>query len=152
MATVVYRYGAPARAAKETPAPVIEQLLLGHELRNTLVDLHQRYEEAVAAAWAAHPEVARVDADVERAATALDEIRERIRAERKADRSTKPRPNSKTELATARTALAQAKTRRKEVRAAAYPAIEQAIVHAKKDERAAIKAAYADLVQGRGLY
>jgi hypothetical protein len=152
VATVVYRYGTPARAAKDTPAPVIEQLLLGHELRNTLVEIHQRYEEAVASAWATHSEVTRVDDDLERTATALDEMRERIKAARRTHRSTKLRPENKTELAAVRTALSEAKTRRKEVRAAAYPAIKEAIVDAKGAEQAAVKATYTDFVQGRGLY
>jgi hypothetical protein len=152
MATVVHRYGTPARAAKDAPARVMEQHQLGHQLRNTLVEIHHRYEEAVAAAWAARPEVARAEEDVEQATTALDEVRERMNAKREADRTTKPRPESKAALTAARTALADAKTQRKAVRGDAYPAVKEAIVDAKTAEQAAVKATYADFVQTRGLY
>lgn len=152
MPTTVYRYGAPARVARDLPTIVIAQMLLAHEFRTHLVEVHHEFEQAVEDIWAAQPAVASVARAEEDAVMALAAVETRTKDARQSTRTTKAGSENIEQLAAARRELAIARTAHKKARGSAYPFVKLAIDSAKRHEWAQQKAAYADFVQTRGLY
>lgn len=138
-------------ALADLPPEAFEQLRLAHDLRNRLLDIEQVYDEAVAAAWAAHPQVARTLDEVARAQEHLNSWVERAKQQRKNDRTTRPRGETAVELRSARKLLREAKDAARDAKQAAYPQVNPAMVVAGQQRKAAIKALRQEF-SVRGLY
>lgn len=144
-----FAYGCPARADLDDAG--IRQLRLANQLWNALVEAEHAHEDAKAAIWGRDPRVAAAQETLAAAQQAADEIRERIRASRQADRTTVPRDGDKSALAAASSARREAKTALDAARQAALPGLREAFGEAKKARAAAHKALYKTFVQEKGL-
>lgn len=156
-AITVHRHGAGLNGHKlggglaDLPESAMTQLRLAHELRHALHDIEEIYDEAVAAAWRTHPDVAASLETRDQAQTVVDEWVERAKAQRVADRSTAPRADTSKQLKAAQQALRDAKLAAREAKAAAYPRVTPTIVAAGQVRKAATKAARQEFSK-RGLY
>src|SRR5258706_13727613 len=88
--TVSYRYGIVGRPA--VPAAATAQLRLAHRMRNALVELEQVHDEALRSLWTAHPEVGRLEVELAKAQTLVDDLLRRAAAQHSQDRSVATRP------------------------------------------------------------
>ena len=147
---LVWRYG--ARKGVSIPAEVDEQLRLGHELREHLVDLVHERERAVAAVWAKHAEVAAAQEAAERAQVRLDELLELAAQERERSRKRTIPVELREQIADARQVRREAKTTAREAKDRVYATVAPALHEARAIERQARKAAYGEFVHRRGLY
>ena len=145
---LVWRYG--ARKGVSIPAEVDEQLRLGHELREHLVDLVHERERAVAAVWAEHAEVAAAQEAAERAQARLDELLELVAQERVRGRKRTIPVELREQIADARQVRREAKTTAREAKERAYATVAPALHEARAIERNARKAAYGEFVQRAG--
>lgn len=156
METTAYSYGCPAwydlppefiagqwqpgmEEAGEHPEG---QLSLANRLWNRLVEIHRAHEEAKDAVWASVPAVAAAQEVLDDAETVLSDAYERIRASRRADRSTVPRGDDRAALEAAREAREAAKLARDAARKAALPSLREAFAAAKQARFATVKATY----------
>ena len=147
---LVWRYG--ARKGVSIPAEVEEQLRLGHELREHLVDLVHERERAVAAVWAKHAEVAAAQEAAERAQARLDALLELAAQERERSRKRTIPVELREQIAGARQVRREAKTKAREAKHRVYATVAPALHEARAIERQARKAAYGEFVHRRGLY
>ena len=122
-----------------------------HDLRNKLTEIELAYQEAVAAAWAAHPEVAAAQQRFDEAAAAVAVLEERARADRARNRTARLDPDAVAELKQARAARHAGRQEVAGLKERYYTSIEPVIVAADQVRVAAIKASYAEAVDG-GLY
>ena len=147
---LVWRYG--ARKGVSIPAEVDEQLRLGHELREHLVELVHERERAVAAVWAKHAEVAAAHEAAERAQVRLDELLELAAQERERSRRRTISVKLREQIADARQVRREAKTTAREAKDRVYATVAPALHEARAIERQGRKAAYGEFVHRRGLY
>jgi hypothetical protein len=148
----VIRWGTSTKVADRIPDTALMQLRLAHDLRNELVAIEKRYEAVKAAIWESCPELAEVERDLTAAQDVLEVVRARAKEERKADRTTAARRETRDALKEARAAVKEAKENRRQARDRLYPALAESFHLARGAYRAAIKAQYATYVQKRGLY
>lgn len=135
----------------DLPPEAMEQLRLAHDLRNRLLDLERIYDDAIAAVWARHPEVAEATAAVEAAQTAVDEWVTRAKQQRKVDRTTRPRTETAAQLKEARQVLKSAKQAVREIKQRVYPRANAGIIAAAQIRKANVKALRQEFSE-RGLY
>lgn len=152
MPTLVYRYG--IRLQQDEPL-LIEQLRLAHELRNDLVAMERRHEDAMRALWSGFATVNAIEHRITAAEALVVELAKRARAEHSADRTTATRLSTSAELREARAALTAARAERKSAIAEVYPLAKPKIEALRADRKTAIKALYTQYCaagSGRGLY
>ncbi len=148
MATLVYRYGVRAHgSARQQDAVVsdpamLEQLRLGHELRNALVGVQHRYEDGKRAVWSGFASVAAADHRVTTGETAVAELEKQARAEHSADRTAATRQGTAESLKAARAAVKQARADRKAAMAAVAEQAKPKIQALGDDRDAEIKDLY----------
>lgn len=158
MTTLVYRYainplGSAAARREITEHPLLmEQLLLGHELRNKLVELERLNEEALKALWSEHALVAEAEEAVAEADAAVVALLDRAKQEHSQDRSNKTRPATAKEITAARKALKDARGLRRQRISEVYPLVKPKIEALRKQQRAKVKEIYKDFCTERGLY
>lgn len=145
-----FKYGCPSWY--EANPELEEQFRLAHDLRNQLVEIHKSYEADVAKAWEQHPAVGASVAAVAAAETDVAALHERAAKERSEDRTTEPRPTTRAALKEARVVLRDAKAARRAAKDAGWSDVTAAIGEAGAARKAAVKGAYADFVQTRGLH
>ncbi len=129
----------------------LAQMRLGHELRNHLVELENRFDSAVAAAWETIPELAAAKTAVDETDAVVAGLVKRASQERMLDRSTRPRADTAAELRAAKKARTEARKTLKELKAARYPEIVPLVHDAADVRKADQKTAYRAFVD-RGLY
>lgn len=134
-----YHYGCPAKATLDEVA--MTQLRMAHDLRNALVEVDLRHQDAVAAIWTNHPALAGATDELAQAQALVHDVEARVLAERVTDRSTKPRAATKAELTTARSQRNAARAALKDAKAAHGDALREQFSAAKSGRFDAIKAA-----------
>jgi len=97
---LVWRYG--ARKGAEIPEEVDRQLRLAHELREELVAIAHRREQAVERVWAEHPAVSDAQRELARADAALERLLEQASEERMRRRERKVSRELREQITTAR--------------------------------------------------
>ena len=148
--TVVYRYGCPATADFDETA--LAQLRLAHDLRNELVAIYRRHEDAVALAWATRPEVAEISATLAAKEAGLREVLERVRASKVRARSQVVPAGLRRDATEARRQLRQTKEMLRLAKNAAFADLRPVFAALSDQMRADRKATYAEWVQRDGLY
>lgn len=148
--TIVYRYGCPSWAKLDEATE--GQFRLAHELGNELVAIHRRQAEAVAAAWATHPEVAAAEQRLQDADAAVSEAVTAGSDERRRGRTKAISPETRKRIAEARAIRREAKAAHREAQNLAYDILKPLFVELQSQERAAIKDTYRIFSQERGLY
>ncbi len=148
--TVVYRYGCPATADFDEAA--LAQLRLAHDLRNELVAIYRRHEDAVADAWATRPEVAEISAELGAREERLREVLERVRASKVHARSQVVPAGLRHDATEARRLLRQSKEMLRVAKNSAFADLRPVFAALSDHMRADRKATYAEWVQKRGLY
>ena len=128
-----------------------EQLRLANSLWNALVEIARAHDEAKDAIWRSDAGVRAAVAACEKAALAVDQIREEMRTARATDRSTLPRAHDSERLRAAREALASVRADLKAERKRALPALREQFSAGSAARRATVKATYSEYVQERGL-
>ena len=150
MQVLVWRYG--ARKGAEIPEEVDRQLRLAHELREELVAIAHRREQAVERVWAEHPAVSDAQRELARADAALERLLEQASEERMRRRERKVSRELREQITTARRARRQAKQRERTAKGDPYASVTPALHGARDVERAERKATYREFVQRQGLY
>jgi hypothetical protein len=144
----VYRYAVKG----DLPPEAIAELTRAHRLRNNLTEIALGYQDEVAAAWAAHPEIAAAQERLGRAGERVTELTGQAKARRAADRSAKPDPELTAALTDARAARKAAKAQVRVLKDGYYASdIKPAIVAAGDARHAALKGTYPEAVAA-GLY
>jgi hypothetical protein len=147
----VARFGCPARA--EVSEAALRQLRLANWLWNDLVAIERGHEEAIAAIWAVHPEVAGAQEAAAAAEAEAAEIAEAVGRARREGRARAAAPaDLRQRLREARQRLRDARVGLREVKASLYDEIEPRFVEERAEVRRATKATYARWVQDGGLY
>jgi hypothetical protein len=144
----VYRYAVKG----DLPAEAAAELRRAHRLRNKLTEIELGYQEQVAAAWAAHPQIAAALECLEQSAAAVSDLTGRAKARRAADRSAKPDPEVTAALKDARAARSAGKLEVRRLKDQYYASgVRPALLAARDARHAAVKGTYPQSV-GEGLY
>src|SRR5690606_21626566 len=161
---LVYRYG--VASWWQAPPEVVEQLRLGHQLGNALVEINNEHERAKAAHWSSFPDVAEHEAALAEATDEVAAARQRV-AQAKArvgalkhDGADRQRvEQAQAELREQQAVLRAETARVKELRARRRDTIqarvaesEAALTALEQQRRDAVAGLYADFCQGRGLH
>jgi len=155
MATIVYRYGVRTRTETgryDLPAEVWQQIHLSHRLRNALVEVEHRHDEAMRDLWSAHPQVAEVEQRLAAAEQMVAELIDQARLEHSQDRTTATRRGTATNLREARRAVRDARAARRAAIGEAYPVVKPGIEAVRAARKAAIKDLYREYCQDGDLY
>lgn len=147
---IVYRYGMPARIT--LPDEVLEQLRLGHDLREDLVSLQLQREHDIAAVWSSYPRIAAIETNLAKAEAIAGELAAQLAAERGAQRTRNPATGTAADLKTVRATVRELKQDRRTTIATVRDDAAARITAISTDHQAAVKALYGDYVQTRGLY
>jgi hypothetical protein len=136
----------------DLPAEALAEISRAHQLRNKLTEIELGYQEKVAGAWAAHPQIAAGLEREDAAAAQAQELAAQIKAARSRDRSARPDPGLTAELKEARVARREAREEVKALKERYYAAqIKPAILDAAEARGADLKATYGEAT-GEGLY
>jgi len=146
----VYRYGMPAWV--ELPEDVVDQLRLVHDLREDLVTLEHRLEDAISAIWSSYPDIRELETRLAAAVMQAEVLEAGVAEEKGKQRTRRPTTPLVAELTAARAAVRTLKQQRREQIRAVHGAAQPGIAAAVTEHRAAVKALYSDYVQTRGLY
>jgi hypothetical protein len=148
LTATVYRYAVRG----DLPPEAIEELRRAHRLRNKLVEVELGYQDALAAAWSTHPEIADAENRRDEAGEIVAELVKRAKTARAAGRTTRPDPYVATALKEARAVHNAAKAEIRDLKDRYYASeIKPLIVAAGEARSAATKGTYADAISG-GLY
>jgi hypothetical protein len=150
MVITVYRYGTPSWI--ELPAEVDEQLFLAHQLREDLVTLEHQLEEQIRQVWSSYPAVAAAEAMLLAAEREAQELGVLVKRERSAQRTKAPRTPLVAQLKDARVTARAARQGRRDAIATVAGEAKTRLAAIRDGHRAAVKATYAEYVQGQGLY
>lgn len=146
-AVTVYRYG----LVGDLPEAAIAELRRAHTLRNKLVEIERAFAERKADVWVTHPAVAAAEEARETAKAALAAIEAEAAEERKTTRSPRNSKEMAARIKEAKGAVSRAKAAHREAQEAAYPTVKPAMIEAREERKAAIKATYAEW-RDHGLY
>ena len=159
MATLVYRYGIPARTPagrrpngrRQTvpvavPEAVTTQLKLAHQLRQDLVTLELAHEEAMRALWSAHPQIATTEQELAAAETALADLLAQTKPGRISD------PTAAAAVKDAKASVRALRATRRVQIGEVYPITKPQIEALRAELKALRKALYANYVQQQGLF
>ena len=159
MATRVYSYGVHYRWAQNLPESVLDQLWLGHQLREHLVDVEHEFEAAKKTIWSRVPEVAELEQQLdtieEQVAARLDAVAEQRKLQRRRDPEGFDAAQLGSELARLRKQAKKLRAQRREAIASTYrqqTTVADELQRAQDARHAAYKATYAKFVQEQGLY
>lgn len=133
------------------PEPLVAEVRRAHHLRNDLVQVEREHAEAVARVWAEHPEVAETEVAVDEADAGVEAARKALAEAKKLSGAAKAPAELTAALRSARKAKRDATARRREAKSAAYAAMKPAMVAARSERKAKIKALYRAWMD-RGLY
>lgn len=134
---LVYRYRCPV-SARNVPDAAATQMRLAHDLRNQLVAVEREHAEAVAAAWAQHPQVDEAQQKMNALELQVEELLERARKERVKDRARVPRTDTRDEIKVAKALLRTARGLLKQIRQDAYAVVKPAMTEAQAVRRTAL--------------
>lgn len=144
----VYRYA----ISGDLPDVAVDELRRAHVLRNKLTEVELAYQDAVAAAWAAHPEIAAAQERLGAAGDLVAELLEKAKAHRQRERGTRPDTGITTALKDARMIRKAAKEEIRGLKDRYYAGeVKPAILAASQARKEAVKAAYPEAIAG-GLY
>ena len=147
---IVYRYGCPSWVDLDEVG--MEQIRLAHELRNELVEIEHRYQDAVKATWDLFPLIADTKAAVEAAQAVVDALQQRASQERRSDRTTAPRAGTREELVLSRRRLRDARAACREAKALLYPQAKACLLDVRRARDTVCETLYTKFCQGRGLH
>lgn len=145
--TRVYRF----RALADLPEPALDELRRAHELANLMVEIEKAHEQRVAELWRQHPDLEVLEAEVQTATDAIDDVVARMKRHKQKTRSTKPDPELKDELKAARKKRVAAKAALRDKKNLVYPALKPEMTKLNEQLRAELKGTYRSAIDG-GLY
>jgi hypothetical protein len=148
--TIVFAYG--ARRGADLPDYALEQLRLTHELRNALVAIELRLDEATAELWGTQSEVALCTERLEQCDAAVRAAVGAVQEHKKRTRNGLVPDDLRAAVKAARVARRAARQSLNAAKESAYLQLRPTLVELHRERDRARKALYAQYVQNQGLY
>lgn len=142
MAVTVIKYGVHHSFARHLPEVLIQQLRMGHHLRNDLVRVSLDREQALKDLWSSYPQVAHAESAVETAEQRLQDALEAQKAAKVAQRTRAPKGPTNQEVKDARAAARTARQERRDAISRARTDAKPHIAELYATEKAAVKDLY----------
>lgn len=145
--TRVYRF----RAMADLPQGAIEELRRAHELSNMMIEIEKEHAELVAAEWRKHPDLERLEQEINEATEKIEEVVGEINREKQRTRSTATTPDMKARLNEARKTRRDLKKELADAKKLQYPLLKEELNGLNDIRRRKLKETYKPAVAA-GLY
>lgn len=145
--TRVYRF----RAMADLPEDAIAELRRAHELSNQMIEVEKEHADNVAAEWRKHPDLQRLEEEIEAATERIEAVVGAINKEKQHSRTTATTPEQKKRLQDARKVRRELKKELADAKQLHYPVLKEQLNGLNDIRRKKLKELYRPAVDG-GLY